>query len=161
MKFIETLKNVWKIEELRNRISVTLGLLLVYRFGAQVVLPGIDASRLAEFSGKFDAGGIGGLLNAFTGGAFANASVFALGIMPYISASIVVQLMQIAVPYLQKLQKEGESGRKKINQITRWLTIGICLIQAPSYLFGLEALGVPVRQLLYSEKHQCFSFHLP
>jgi preprotein translocase subunit SecY len=143
MKFIETLKNVWKIEELRNRILVTLGLLLVYRFGAQVVLPGIDASKLAEFSGKFDAGGIGGLLNAFTGGAFANASVFALGIMPYISASIVVQLMQIAVPYLQKLQKEGESGRKKINQITRWLTIGICLIQAPSYLFGLEALGVP------------------
>ena len=143
MKFIETLKNVWKIEELRNRIMVTLGLLLVYRFGAQVVLPGIDASRLAEFSGNFDAGGIGGLLNAFTGGAFANASVFALGIMPYISASIVVQLMQIAVPYLQKLQKEGESGRKKINQITRWLTIGICLIQAPSYLFGLEALGVP------------------
>lgn len=143
MKFIETLKNVWKIEELRNRILVTLGLLLVYRFGAQVVLPGIDASRLAEFSGNFDAGGIGGLLNAFTGGAFANASVFALGIMPYISASIVVQLMQIAVPYLQKLQKEGESGRKKINQITRWLTIGICLIQAPSYLFGLEALGVP------------------
>ncbi|GER60771.1 preprotein translocase subunit SecY [Patiriisocius marinus] len=143
MKFIETLKNVWKIEELRNRIMVTLGLLLVYRFGAQVVLPGIDASKLAEFSGNFDAGGIGGLLNAFTGGAFANASVFALGIMPYISASIVVQLMQIAVPYLQKLQKEGESGRKKINQITRWLTIGICLIQAPSYLFGLEALGVP------------------
>tara|TARA_B100000795_G_scaffold263306_1_gene242300 strand:+ start:295 stop:1629 length:1335 start_codon:yes stop_codon:yes gene_type:complete len=143
MKFIETLKNVWKIEELRSRIVVTLGLLLVYRFGAQVVLPGIDASRLAEFSGNFDAGGLGGLLNAFTGGAFANASVFALGIMPYISASIVVQLMQIAVPYLQKLQKEGESGRKKINQITRWLTIGICLIQAPGYLFGLEALGVP------------------
>ena len=141
MKFIETLKNVWKIEELRNRIMVTLGLLLVYRFGAQVVLPGIDASRLAEFSGKFDAGGIGGLLNAFTGGAFANASVFALGIMPYISASIVVQLMQIAVPYLQKLQKEGESGRKKINQITRWLTIGICLIQAPGYLASLPALS--------------------
>ena len=140
MKFIETLKNVWKIEELRNRIMVTLGLLLVYRFGAQVVLPGIDASRLAEFSGKFDAGGIGGLLNAFTGGAFANASVFALGIMPYISASIVVQLMQIAVPYLQKLQKEGESGRKKINQITRWLTIGICLIQAPSLPFRFRGL---------------------
>lgn len=143
MKFIETLKNVWKIEELRNRILVTLGLLLVYRFGAQVVLPGIDAAKLSEFAGKFDDGGIGGLLNAFTGGAFANASVFALGIMPYISASIVVQLMQIAVPYLQKLQKEGESGRKKINQITRWLTIGICLVQAPSYLAGLPALGVP------------------
>jgi len=143
MKFIENLKNVWRIEELRNRILVTLGLLLVYRFGAQVVLPGIDASKLGGFAGNFDAGGIGGLLNAFTGGAFANASVFALGIMPYISASIVVQLMQIAVPYLQKLQKEGESGRKKITQITRWLTIGICLVQAPSYLFGLEALGVP------------------
>ena len=143
MKFIENLKNVFRIEELRNRIMVTLGLLLVYRFGAQVVLPGIDASKLGGFAGNFDAGGIGGLLNAFTGGAFANASVFALGIMPYISASIVVQLMQIAVPYLQKLQKEGESGRKKITQITRWLTIGICLVQAPSYLFGLEALGVP------------------
>jgi preprotein translocase subunit SecY len=143
MKFIETIKNVFKIEELRSRIMVTLGLLLVYRFGAQVTLPGIDASKLSEFSGNFDAGGIGGLLNAFTGGAFSNASVFALGIMPYISASIVVQLMQIAVPYLQKLQKEGESGRKKINQITRWLTIGICLVQAPSYLAGLPAMGVP------------------
>ncbi|WP_114492583.1 preprotein translocase subunit SecY [Candidatus Ulvibacter alkanivorans] len=148
MKFIDTLKNVWKIEELRNRIMVTLGLLLVYRFGAQVVLPGIDASKLAEFAGKFEGGGIGALLNAFTGGAFANASVFALGIMPYISASIVVQLMQIAVPYLQKLQKEGESGRKKINQITRWLTIGICLVQAPSYLVGLEALGVPAEAFI-------------
>jgi preprotein translocase subunit SecY len=143
MKFIETLMNVWKIEELRNRILVTLGLLLVYRFGAQVVLPNIDAAQLAEFSGKFEGGGIGAILNAFTGGAFANASVFALGIMPYISASIVVQLMQIAVPYLQKLQKEGESGRKKITQITRWLTIAICLVQAPSYLIGLDALGVP------------------
>jgi len=143
MKFIETIKNVYKIEELRNRIGLTLALLLVYRFGAQVVLPGIDADKLAAFAGRFDDGGIGGLLNAFTGGAFANASVFALGIMPYISASIVVQLMQIAIPYLQKLQKEGESGRKKINQITRWLTIGICLVQAPSYLAGLPALGVP------------------
>jgi preprotein translocase subunit SecY len=150
MKFINTLKNVWKIEELRNRILVTLGLLLVYRFGAQVVLPGIDASKLAEFSGNFD-GGLGGLLNAFTGGAFANASVFALGIMPYISASIVVQLMQIAVPYLQKLQKEGESGRKKINQITRWLTIGICLVQAPSYLAGLGAMGVPAEAFILGQ----------
>ncbi len=143
MNFFETIKNAYKIEELRDRIVLTLGLLLVYRFGAQVVLPGIDAGMLSEFAGRFDDGGIGGLLNAFTGGAFANASVFALGIMPYISASIVVQLMQIAIPYLQKLQKEGESGRKKINQITRWLTIGICLVQAPSYLAGLPALGVP------------------
>ena len=151
MKFIDTLKNVWKIEELRNRILLTLGMLLVYRFGAQVVLPGIDADMLANFAGQFDAGGIGGLLNAFTGGAFANASVFALGIMPYISASIVVQLMQIAVPYLQKLQKEGESGRKKINQITRWLTIGICLVQAPSYLAGLPAMGVPAEAFIMGQ----------
>ncbi len=151
MKFIDTLKNVWKIEELRNRILLTLGMLLVYRFGAQVVLPGIDADMLAQFAGKFNAGGIGGLLNAFTGGAFANASVFALGIMPYISASIVVQLMQIAVPYLQKLQKEGESGRKKINQITRWLTIGICLVQAPSYLAGLPAMGVPAEAFVMGQ----------
>ncbi len=151
MKFIDTLKNVWKIKELRERIILTLGLLLVYRFGAQVVLPGIDADMLASFAGRFEGGGLGGLLNAFTGGAFANASVFALGIMPYISASIVVQLMQIAVPYLQKLQKEGESGRKKINQITRWLTIGICLVQAPSYLAGLPAMGVPAEAFIMGQ----------
>lgn len=151
MKFFETLKNAYKIEELRDRIALTLGLLLVYRFGAQVVLPGIDAAMLSDFAGRFDDGGIGGLLNAFTGGAFANASIFALGIMPYISASIVVQLMQIAIPYLQKLQKEGESGRKKINQITRWLTIGICLVQAPSYLAGLPALGVPAEAFVMGQ----------
>lgn len=138
MKFINTLKNIWKIEELKNRILVTLGLLLVYRFGAQVVLPGIDASQLANLSSQTD-GGLLGLLNAFTGGAFSNASVFALGIMPYISASIVVQLMGIAVPYLQKLQKEGESGRRKINQITRWLTIAITLVQGPGYIYNLFA----------------------
>jgi preprotein translocase subunit SecY len=138
MKFINTLKNIWKIEELKNRILVTLGLLLVYRFGAQVVLPGIDASQLANLASQTD-GGLLGLLNAFTGGAFSNASVFALGIMPYISASIVVQLMGIAVPYLQKLQKEGESGRRKINQITRWLTIAITLVQGPGYIYNLFA----------------------
>jgi len=143
MKVIETIKNIWKIEELKDRIIMTFSLLLVYRFGAQVVLPFIDSTQLAGFASNFEGGGIGSILNAFTGGAFANASVFALGIMPYISASIVVQLMGIAVPYLQKLQKEGESGRRKINQITRWLTIGICLIQAPSYLLSLGTLGVP------------------
>jgi len=142
MKFIESIKNVWKIEELRNRIIVTLSLLLVYRFGAQVVLPGIDAAQLGGLADSAD-GGLLGLLNAFTGGAFANASVFALGIMPYISASIVVQLMGIAIPYLQKLQKEGASGQKKITQITRWLTIAICLVQAPGYLASLPALGIP------------------
>ena len=136
MKFIDTIKNIWKIEELKNRILVTLGLLLVYRFGAQVVLPGIDASELASLGTQTDSGLLG-LLNAFTGGAFANASVFALGIMPYISASIVVQLMGLAIPYLQKLQKEGESGRKKINQITRWLTIAITLVQGPGYIYNL------------------------
>ena len=139
MKFIETLKNVWKITELKDRIILTLGLLLVYRFGAQVVLPGIDASQLGSLASNTDSGLLG-LLNAFTGGAFAKASVFALGIMPYISASIVVQLMGIAIPYLQKLQKEGASGQKKITQITRWLTIGICLVQAPAYLASLPSL---------------------
>ncbi len=142
MKAIETIKNIWKIEELKNRILITLGLLLVYRFGAQVVLPGIDASQLANLSAQTD-GGLLGLLNAFTGGAFSNASVFALGIMPYISASIVVQLMGIAIPYLQKLQKEGESGRRKINQITRWLTIAITLIQGPGYITNLYNILPP------------------
>lgn len=138
MKFINTIKNIWKIEELKSRILVTLGLLLVYRFGAQVVLPGIDASQLSNLASQTDSGLLG-LLNAFTGGAFSNASVFALGIMPYISASIVVQLMGIAVPYLQKLQKEGESGRRRINQITRWLTIAITLVQGPGYIYNLFA----------------------
>ncbi|WP_067029301.1 preprotein translocase subunit SecY [Allomuricauda sp. CP2A] len=141
-KFIETISNIWKIDELRQRIILTLGLLLVYRFGTRIVLPGIDTTQLTQLASSTDSG-ILGILNAFTGGAFANASVFALGIMPYISASIVVQLMGIAIPYLQKLQKEGESGRKTINQITRWLTIGICIVQAPAYLYGLSALGVP------------------
>jgi preprotein translocase subunit SecY len=139
--FIDTIANIWKIEELRNRILITLGLLLVYRFGCQIVLPGIDTTQLGGLADSTNQG-IFGLLNAFTGGAFANASIFALGIMPYISASIVVQLMGIAIPYLQKLQKEGESGRKTINQITRWLTIAICIVQAPAYLYGLEAFGV-------------------
>ena len=143
MKFIENLTNIWKIEELRNRIILTLGILLVYRFGAHIVLPGIDSTQLHELATKTSGGGLLDILNAFTGGAFANASVFALGIMPYISASIVVQLMGIAIPYLQKLQKEGESGRRKINQITRWLTIAICIVQAPVYLYGINQLGVP------------------
>lgn len=142
-KFFETISNIWKIEELRNRIIITLGLLLVYRFGCQIVLPGIDSSQLSTLASGTDSG-IFGLLNAFTGGAFSNASIFALGIMPYISASIVVQLMSIAIPYLQKLDKEGESGRKTKNQITRWLTIGICIVQAPAYLYSLGTMfGVP------------------
>ena len=135
-KFIESLVNIWKIEELKNRIGVTLLILLVYRFGAHVTLPGIDATQLTGLAGQTKSG-IGSIIDMFSGGAFSKASVFALGIMPYISASIVVQLMGIAIPYLQKLQSDGESGRKKINQITRWLTIGISLIQGPSYIYNL------------------------
>ncbi|MGA9271294.1 MAG: preprotein translocase subunit SecY [Lutimonas sp.] len=141
-KFITTVQDIWKIEELRNKIMLTLGLMVVYRLAAQVPLPGIDPTQLSGLANK-TSDGLLGLLNAFTGGAFAKASVMALGIMPYISASIVVQLMGIAVPYLQKLQKEGESGRKKINQITRWLTIAILIIQAPTYLISLPSLGIP------------------
>lgn len=141
-KLISTIQDIWKIEELRNKIILTLGLMVVYRLAAQVPLPGIDPTQLSGIANKTQ-DGLLGLLNAFTGGAFAKASVMALGIMPYISASIVVQLMGIAVPYLQKLQKEGESGRKKINQITRWLTIAILLIQAPAYIVSLPTLGIP------------------
>ena len=134
--FIQSFQNVWKIEELKNRILVTLGLLLVYRFGAHVTLPGIDATQLTGLAGQTKQG-IGSILDMFTGGAFSKASVLALGIMPYISASIVVQLMGMAIPYLQKLQKDGESGRKKLNQITRWLTILITLLQGPGYIYNL------------------------
>ena len=141
-KLISTVQDIWKIEELRSKILITLSLMVVYRLAAQVPLPGIDPSQLTGLANNTN-DGLLGLLNAFTGGAFAKASIMALGIMPYISASIVVQLMGIAVPYLQKLQKDGESGRKKINQITRWLTIAILLIQAPAYLVSLPALGIP------------------
>lgn len=135
---IETLKNIYKIEELRNRILTTLGLILIYRIGTRVVLPGIDPMALDELQ-KQTADGILGIINMFSGGAFANASIFALGIMPYISASIVIQLMGMAVPYFQRLQREGESGRKKINQITRYLTVGITAMQAPGYITNLKA----------------------
>jgi len=153
MKFIDTIKNVWNITELKDRILFTLAMLLVYRFGAQITIPGIDAELLVG-SGldSQTSEGILGLLNAFTGGAFANASVFALGIMPYISASIVVQLMGIAIPYLQKLQKEGASGQKKITQITRWLTIAICMVQAPGYLASLDLMfGIPQEAFLLGQ----------
>src|SRR3989339_1047818 len=137
-RFIETLKNIWKIEDLKARILTTLGLILIYRLGTKVVLPGIDPSQLAALKDQ-TAGGVLGLLDMFSGGAFANASIFALGIMPYISASIVIQLMGIAVPYFQRLQKEGESGRRKINQLTRYLTVVILIFQAPAYLVNLHA----------------------
>ncbi|MCQ2252730.1 MAG: preprotein translocase subunit SecY [Bacteroidales bacterium] len=135
--FIQTLKNIWRIDDLRNRILATLALVLVYRVGAHIVLPGIDPNQLAALSEQTDKG-IMSILNMFSGGAFANASIFALGIMPYITASIIVQLLGMAVPYFQKLQKEGESGRRKINRIIRILTVGVLLVQAPSYLINLK-----------------------
>lgn len=137
MKFIETVKNIWKIEDLRNRLLTTLLFVLIYRFGSFVVLPGIDPTALTALRAQ-TAGGLMALLDMFSGGAFSNASIFALGIMPYISASIVVQLLTIAVPYFQKMQKEGESGRQKMNQITRYLTVIILLFQGPSYLVNLS-----------------------
>ncbi|MFP4018422.1 MAG: preprotein translocase subunit SecY, partial [Bacteroidales bacterium] len=135
--FINTLKNIWKIEDLKKRILFTLSILLIYRLGSFIVLPGIDPNQLSALEQQTSEGVLG-LLNMFSGGAFANASIFALGIMPYISASIVIQLLGIAVPYFQRLQREGESGRRKINQITRYLTLAILVIQAPSYLKNLQ-----------------------
>lgn len=150
MKLINTLRDIWKIEELKQKLILTLGLIAVYRFMAQVPLPGIDPLQLSALKQSTE-GGLLGLLNAFTGGAFSRASIMALGIMPYISASIVVQLMGIAVPYLQKLQKDGESGRKKITQITRWLTIGITLVQAPTYITAIKtSFGLPEEAFLVS-----------
>jgi len=140
-EFIQTIRDIWKIEELRNKLLLTLGFMAIYRFAAQIPLPGIDiAVAQTALHNQTSGGGILGLLDMFTGGAFAKASVVALGIMPYISASIVVQLMGIAVPYLQKLQKDGESGRKKINQITRWLTIAITMVQGPAYITNIYQL---------------------
>lgn len=135
-KLIETIRNISKIEELRTRIIYTIGIVLIYRLGSYVVLPGIDPSELANLKNQAD-GGLLGLLNMFSGGSFSRASIFALGIMPYISASIVIQLLGMAIPYFQKLQKEGESGRNKINQITRYLTVAITGFQAPAYIGNL------------------------
>lgn len=141
-KLIETITNIWKIEDLRGRLLTTLLFVLIYRFGSFIVLPGIDPSALTALKAQ-TSGGLMALLNMFSGGAFANASVFALGIMPYISASIAVQLLTILVPYFQKMQREGESGRRKMNQITRYLTVIILLLQGPSYLLNL---GVQLQQ---------------
>ena len=136
-KLIETLKNIWKIEDLRQRLLITLLFVAIYRFGSFVVLPGINPAMLSQLQSQ-TAGGLMSLLDMFSGGAFSNASIFALGIMPYISASIVMQLLAVAVPYVQKMQREGESGRKKIAMYTRWLTVAILLFQAPGYLMNLK-----------------------
>ncbi len=137
-KIIETLKNIWRIEDLRTRLLITLLFVAIYRFGSFVVLPGIDPGQLTKLQEQTSTG-LMSLLNMFSGGAFSNASIFALGIMPYISASIVMQLLAIAVPYFQKMQREGESGRRKINQYTRYLTIAILVFQAPMYMINLKS----------------------
>lgn len=135
-RLIQTLKNIWSTEDLRKRILYTLGLVLIYRIGSYVVLPGVDPSQLRGLQQQGESGLIG-LLNMFSGGAFSNASIFALGIMPYITASIVVQLFVMVVPAFQKMQRDGESGRRKMNQITRWLTVGVCALQAPAYITNM------------------------
>ncbi|MEO8961777.1 MAG: preprotein translocase subunit SecY [Ginsengibacter sp.] len=137
-KFITTLKNIWTIEELRNKIIVTLSLIFVYRVGSFIVLPGIDPNQLSNLENSAQ-GGMLGLLDAFVGGAFAKASIFALGIMPYISASIFMQLVTVLVPQISKIQKEGESGQKKINQWTRYLTVIVTAFQAAAYIGFLES----------------------
>jgi preprotein translocase subunit SecY len=137
-RFFNTRKNIYRIEDLRKRILYTLFIVLIYRLGAHIVLPGINPGSLAKFTSDAQEG-LMGLLDLFSGGAFSNASIFALGVMPYISASIVIQLMTLAVPYFQRLQKEGESGRKKINQITRYLTIIVVCIQAPAYIANITS----------------------
>ncbi len=137
-KFIQTLKNIWSIEELRKKILFTLLLIFVYRVGSYIVLPGIDPNKLDNLS-KSTQSGMLGLLDAFVGGAFSKASIFALGIMPYISASIFMQLMTILVPQMAKIQKEGESGRKKINQWTRYLTVIVTAFQAAAYIGYLKS----------------------
>ncbi|MDR1887350.1 MAG: preprotein translocase subunit SecY [Prevotellaceae bacterium] len=147
-RFIETIQNIYRIEELRTRIGYTLLLLLVFRFGSFVVLPGIDPTLLSKFS-QTSREGLMGMLDLFSGGAFSNASVFALGVMPYISASIVIQLLTIMVPAFQRIQREGESGRRKINQYTRLLTLAILAVQAPMYLLNLKS-QVPVQAFLVS-----------
>jgi len=138
-RFIDTLRNIWTIEELRQRIIVTLGLVLIYRLGSYVVLPGVNVDALNSANNSNDTGGIVGLINMFAGGAFLRASIFGLGIMPYITASIIIQLLGMAVPYFQKMQREGESGRKKINQYTRFLTIAVTAVQAPGYIASIKS----------------------
>ncbi len=149
MKFTETIKNIFKIEELRQKIVYTVLLILVYRFGSFVVIPGINPVALADLGNQVGGNGLLTLLDIFSGGAFSNASIFALGIMPYISASIVIQLLGIIVPYFQRIQKEGESGRKKMNQWTRYLTIIVLCLQGPAYLANLHG-QIPAEAFILS-----------
>ena len=161
-RFINTLKNIWNIKDLRTRILYTLGLVLIYRIGSFVVLPGINPADLSNLQAQTK-DGVLGLLNMFSGGAFSNASIFALGIMPYITASIVVQLLTMVVPYFSKMQKEGESGRNKINQITRWLTVVVTLFQAFAYLANLryQLQGATIYSITGSDSLNFVNWTLP
>ena len=148
-RFINTLKNIWNIKELRDRILYTLGLVLIYRIGSYIVIPGINPSDLTSLQDQTK-DGVLGLLNMFSGGAFSNASIFALGIMPYITASIVMQLLTMVVPYFMKMQREGESGRRKINQMTRWLTVVVTIFQSFAYLANLSGQVAQMGGTIYS-----------
>jgi preprotein translocase subunit SecY len=161
-KFIQTLKNIWSIDELRSKILVTVLFIAIYRLGTHIVLPGIDPSKID--AAAINQGGILGLIDAFAGGAFSQASILALGIMPYISASIFMQLMSILYPPFAKLQKEGESGRKKINQYTRYLTVLVAILQAfayigPSLILGF--LAVPITKEHGYPNSNLISAYLP
>lgn len=161
-RFINTLKNIWNIKDLRTRILYTLALVLIYRIGSFVVLPGINPGDLSNLQAQTK-DGVLGLLNMFSGGAFSNASIFALGIMPYITASIVVQLLTMVVPYFSKMQKEGESGRNKINQITRWLTVVVTLFQSFAYLANLryQLQGATIYSITGSDSLNFVNWTLP
>ncbi|MBL7729897.1 MAG: preprotein translocase subunit SecY [Chitinophagaceae bacterium] len=148
-KLIQTLKNIWSIEELRGKILFTLMMIAVYRVGSHIVLPGIDPVAMNASGGSNTQSGILGLIDAFSGGSFSNASIFALGIMPYISASIFMQLMTVLVPSFQKMQKEGESGRKKINQYTRYLTVAVTILQASAYVGYLQSIASGSPGMIY------------
>ncbi|MBR1775097.1 MAG: preprotein translocase subunit SecY [Bacteroidales bacterium] len=161
-RFINTIKNIWSIKDLRDRILFTLGLILVYRIGSYVVIPGINPADLGTLQSQTK-DGVLGLLNMFSGGAFSHASIFALGIMPYITASIVVQLLTMVVPYFIKMQREGESGRNKINQITRWLTVIVTIFQSFAYLANLRAQvgGAEIYNIFGGDSLTFFNWVLP
>lgn len=161
-RFINTIKNIWSIKDLRDRILFTLGLILVYRIGSFVVIPGINPADLGSLQSQTQ-DGVLGLLNMFSGGAFSNASVFALGIMPYITASIIIQLLVMVVPYFMKMQREGESGRNKINQITRWLTVVVTIFQSFAYLANLRAQigGADIYNIFGGDSLNFFNWVLP
>lgn len=168
--FIQTLKNIWSLKELRDKILYTISLVLVYRWASYISLPAINMTEVGNVLEHFQNQGgsqqgsnLLGLLSSFTGGAFSRASIMAIGIMPYISASIIVQLMGMAIPYLQKLQKDGESGRKTLNQITRWLAVGVCLFQAPTYLTTLTQVFLPYEDFrqAYHVAPESIMFWLP